>query len=341
MKKVFTGIAILLAVALVAFLIGGLLGSKNFKMERSIEINAPRAAIYKNLSDYNNWLKWSPWAKIDSNCKYDFYGQQGQVGAGYKWQGNNKVGEGDMHTTEMLENTSLTCMLSFIKPFKSVATATFKLEDGANGTTKVTWGFSQDYSFAQRPMMLVMNMEKMLGGDYESGLSNLKTVCEQEAKSGGHSLAVKEVNWEPHTYVANRSVVEIRNIAQVFQEKMPKTFIYVKKNKFEVMEPVAALFYTWDTVAGKSDLAMAVQVKDASKASGEFSAVTLGKSKALLVDFYGPYDKTGQAHDAIKKYAADKGLKIKYPAIEEYVTDPGVEKDPNKVLTKVYYLVEG
>lgn len=338
MKKILTGIVILAAVLLIVFLLAGLLGPQGFKMERSIEINAPRAAVYKNLSDYNNWLKWSPWAKLDSNCKYEYYGTQGQVGAGYKWKGNNKVGEGDIHTTDMAENSSLTSMLTFIKPWPGVSTATFKLEDGANGSTKVTWGFSQTYSFSQRPMMLLMNMEKMLGPDYEHGLANLKEVCEKE--SSKPALTVKEISWESHTYVTNRSVIDIKNIAQVFQEKMPKTFVYVQKNKFEVMEPVAALFYTWDTVAGKSDLAMAIQVKDASKASGEYSAVTLGKSKALLVDFYGPYDKTGLAHDAIKKYAADKGLKVKYPVIEEYVTDPGVEKDPNKVLTKVYYLIE-
>ena len=340
MKKILTGIVIVVVVLLVAFLVAGLLGPQGFKMERSVEINAPRAAIYKNIADYHNWLKWSPWAGMDSNCKYEFYGTQGQIGGGYKWKGNDKVGEGDMHIIEVAENSKVTSLLTFVKPWSAVATPSFKLEDGANGATKVTWSFSQDFPFSQRPMMLLMNMEKMMGGDFERGLANLKAISEKETTGGSTSSEVKEITWESHTYVANRSVVEIKNIGKVFQERMPKTFAYVQKNKFQVMEPVAALFYTWDTVAGKSDLAMAIQVKDASKASGEFSAVTLGKSKALLVDFYGPYDKTGLAHDALKKYAADKGLKIKYPVIEEYVTDPGVEKDPNKVLTKVYYLIE-
>ena len=58
-----------------------------------------------------------------------------------------------------------------------------------------------------------------------------------------------------------------------------------------------------------------------------------------MVDFYGPYDKLKAAHDAIAQYAKDKGLKLKSPAIEEYIGDPGVEKDPNKVLTRVYYLI--
>ena len=89
MKKILTGIVIVVVVLLVAFLVAGLLGPQGFKMERSVEINAPRAAIYKNIADYHNWLKWSPWAGMDSNCKYEFYGTQGQIGGGYKWKGND------------------------------------------------------------------------------------------------------------------------------------------------------------------------------------------------------------------------------------------------------------
>jgi hypothetical protein len=142
MRKLLTGIVVLAVSVLVVFLLAGFLGPQGFKMERSAEINAPRAMIYKNISDYNNWQKWSPWAGIDSDCKYEYYGTQGQVGAGYRWKGNKKAGQGDMHTTDMTENSSLVYQLTIINPWSMVASSAFKLEDGANGITKVTWTFS-------------------------------------------------------------------------------------------------------------------------------------------------------------------------------------------------------
>ena len=339
MKRILTIIVIIFVALLLVFLIAGLLGPQGFKMDRSIEIKAPRALVYKNISDYNNWLKWSPWAKIDSNCKYEYYGTQGQIGAGYKWKGNDKVGEGDMHNVSMNENDSLVSQLTFIKPFASQALASFKLTDGANGTTKVTWSFSQTFSFSQRPMMLVMNLEKMLGPDYEHGLANLKMVSEKEA-ANQPAMEVKEITWADHTYLGDRAVVAMKDLGKVFMEKMPKAFSdIIQKGKVQMDGPPSGLYFTWDTAKGETDMAVAIPVKDASKVSG-YSVIKLGRSRALMVDYYGPYDNMKGAHDAIHQYAAGKGLKLKAPAIEEYVGDPGVEKDPNKVLTKVYYLIE-
>ena len=339
MKKVLIIIGLVFVSLAVVFLIAGLLGPKKFKMERSVDISAPRAVIYKSISDYRNWKKWSPWADIDSNCQYEYYGSQGQVGAGYKWKGNAKVGEGDMHTTDMIENKSLTAPITFVKPMHSLAIAGFRLEDADNGATKVTWSFSQSYSFSQRPFMLLMNLAKMIGPDYESGLAKLKEVCENSA-SAMANLEVKEIVWAAHTYLADRSTIDIKNVDQVFQDKMPKTYEYLQQNKFQMTGPPSGLFFTWDTNADSTDLAIAIPVKDASMASGDYTALTIERSKAVMVDFYGSYDRTDVAHDAIKKYIKEKGLIAKSPAIEEYITDPAIEKDPNKVLTKVYYLVE-
>jgi effector-binding domain-containing protein len=339
MKKLLTGVVIVAIVLLVVFLIAGFLGPKGFKMERSIDINAPRAVVYKNISDYKNWMKWSPWVKLDSNCVYDYYGSQKQVGAGFKWKGNAKAGEGDMHTLDMTENDSLTSQLTFIKPWSAEAIEGFKLVDGANGSTKLTWTFNQEFSFMKRPFMLFMNMEKMLGPDYENGLANLKAISEKEAINKP-AMEVKEVIWAARNYVADRVVTKINDLSNAFMDRMPKAFAYAQKNNMVVDGAAAGIYYTWDTTSGTTDLAIAIPVKDASKASGSYSDITIDRSRALLVDYYGPYDKMKPAHDAIHQYAKDKGLKLKFPNIEEYVGDPGAEKDPNKVLTKIYYLIQ-
>jgi effector-binding domain-containing protein len=188
-------------------------------------------------------------------------------------------------------------------------------------------------------MMLLFNIEKMLGPDYEKGLARLKAICENQSQNQS-AMEVKEVSWAAHTYLADRSIAPIKELSKVFMDKMLKTAQYLHPNNMVVDGPPSGLYFTWDTAQGTTDLAVAIPVKDASKASGAYSSIRLESSKALVIDYYGPYDRMKPAHDAIHQYAQNKGLKLKSPAIEEYIGDPGVETDPNKVLTKVYYLVE-
>ena len=182
-------------------------------------------------------------------------------------------------------------------------------------------------------------MKKILTIALIVALANLSAVSKKEAAAPA-ALEVKQVAWKAHTYLVDRSVIAMKDLGAAFQDKMVKVFTYAQTAKMQVEEPAAAgLYYTWDTTAGTTDVGIAVRLKETPKTSGSYSVITIPASKALVVDYYGPYDKMGVAHDAIHKYAKDKGLKPTYPAIEEYVGDPGVETDPNKVLTKVYYLI--
>lgn len=337
MKKTLNIGALILFFLVVAFVLVALLGPGDCRLERSVDIKAPKSVIYKKIADYNNWQKWSPWADIDSSCQYEYYGSQGQVGAGFRWRGTGKAGEGDMHTVDMVENKSLSALITFFKPWRSVSEAALRLDDGDDGATRVTWSFSQSYTFLQRPIMLLLNVKKTISSDYERGLARLKGLCEREV-SGMAKLEVKEIIWPTHTYLASRSTIDVKNVALIFQDQMPKTYEYIRQNKIQMAGPPSGLFYTWDN--DSTDLAIAIPVRDGSMASDDYTPVTIEQSRAVTVDYYGPYDNTDLAHDAIKAYLSEKGLKAKSPAIEEYVTDPEVEKDPNKVLTKVYYLVE-
>ena len=182
-------------------------------------------------------------------------------------------------------------------------------------------------------------MKKILTIVLIVALANLSAVSKKEAAASSTPEA-KQVAWDAHTYLVDRSVIAMKDLGAAFQDKMVRVFTYAQTAGMQVQEPAAAgLYYTWDTTAGTTDVAIAVRLREAPQNPGSYSVITIPASKAILVDFYGSYDKLGAAHDAIHKYAREKGLTLKYPAIEEYVGDPGTETDPNKVLTKVYYLI--
>jgi effector-binding domain-containing protein len=341
MIKVLKVIGALVIIVVVVFLIAGLLGPKEFKMERSILIHAPRSVIFANISDYRNWQKWSPWAKIDTNCKYEYAGPQGQADASYKWAGNDKVGEGEMRTTEIAQDQYLVSRLTFLKPWKSQSVATFRLDSADHGDIKVTWSYDQHYGFSQRPMMLFINMEKMLAPDYEKGLVNLKTESEGDANRAMSATEVYVVDRGKKTYVAYRTTTTFDSISDVFQTWMPKVYAYVTENKLMMDGVPTGLYYTWDADKKRTDMAVGIPVRSVDKVSGDLVILSIDAQKALENDYYGPYDKMGPAHELVSNYITDKKLKKKAPVLEEYVTDPTTEKDSSKVLTRIIYHTDG
>ena len=331
-----TGIVIAALVALI--LLGMIIGPRGIKMERSIVIHAPRSIIFNNIADYRNFQKWSPWSAMDSGCHYEYPGPQGQADAGFKWSGNDQVGTGEMRTTEIAPDVSMVAQMNFIKPWNAKAVTRWTLDSVGPGAINVTWGFEQRFRIRQRPMMLFLNMEKMLAPDYEKGLANLKAVCERAVSAAAAAPEVKEGQWSAKTYVAYRSQVSFAAMHDVFQKYMPKIFDYVSSHKMELAGPATGLYFTWDTVKKTTDLAIAVPVKTPGQVSGDFTIISVDASAASYVDHYGTYDDLGAVHNMLQKHLADKDRKAKLPVIEEYVTDPTIEEDPQKVLTRIYYL---
>lgn len=333
--KITGGIFLALAVII---LIGGLLGPRSFHTERSIVIHAPRHAVFTHISDYRHWPEWSPWYELDTACRYEYFGTQGEADAGYRWQGNKKAGQGEMLTIEIAQDMRLVSRIHFIRPFESVAHATFSLDSVAGGDTRVTWAFANDIPFLMRPMMAFMNMEKMIGSDFEKGLAKLKKVCEA---SPATSYEISEVQLRGATYIAYRTETSTDSVSTLFPRWMPKVYNYVKAHKLEMAGPPAGLYYTWDPERKKTDMAIAIPVKKADQASGDYQVLTLPASKAVKLNYYGAYDsQMAAAHAQIAHYIEQKQLTKQAPVIESYATDPGMEKDPAKVLTEIYYLTK-
>ncbi len=148
-----------------------------FRVERSTTIAAPASVVFAQVNDFHNWDAWSPWAKLDPNCKYSFEGPPAGTGAILAWAGNNEVGEGRMTITESQPPELIRIKLDFVKPFENSANVQFTFKPQGDQTV-VTWTMSGPNTFVGKAMHLVMNMDKMIGGDFEKGLAQLKTVAE-------------------------------------------------------------------------------------------------------------------------------------------------------------------
>jgi len=149
----------------------------DFRISRSQTFNAPVAAVFPHVNNLQNWNAWSPWAKMDPAAKNSFAGPEAGVEAAMSWIGNNKVGEGTMTIIASRPDEFVQLKLDFIKPFKATNIAEFTFTQDGNQTA-VTWSMTGTNNFIGKAMALVMNFDKMVGGQFEQGLASLKSIVE-------------------------------------------------------------------------------------------------------------------------------------------------------------------
>lgn len=172
--KILIGFLALVAILVVVIS----LRPNEFKISRSISISAAPEIVFAQVNDHRRWEVWSPWSKLDPNMKKTFEGPQWGVGAIYKWAGNNQVGEGVSTIIESRPNELIKMKLDFMKPFKSSSDVEFAFV--SEGTqTVVTWSMSGKNNFIGKAMSLFMDCQKMVGGQFDSGLAQLKNVVEK------------------------------------------------------------------------------------------------------------------------------------------------------------------
>jgi Polyketide cyclase / dehydrase and lipid transport len=174
-------ILIALAVIVVLFLIVVALQPSDFRVVRSATIFAPAPAVFAQVNDFHNWEAWSPWAKLDPALKQTHEGAPAGTGAIYSWAGNSRVGEGRMTLTESHPSDLIRIKLEFMKPFRATNVAEFSFKPEGNQTA-VTWSMTGKNNFMAKAMHLFMNMDKLVGGYFEKGLAQMKSVVEAAPK---------------------------------------------------------------------------------------------------------------------------------------------------------------
>lgn len=177
LKKILVVVGALVAILVVL----ALMQPTEYRVERSLVMAAPPQRVFDEVTDFRRWEAWSPWAKLDPAAKNTFGGAASGKGATFAWDGNDDVGAGKMTITDVKAPESVTIDLAFIRPFEDRADVGFTLKPEGAGT-HVTWWMNGKNNFVGRLFCIFMDMDKMIGGDYEKGLASMKSVVEASAK---------------------------------------------------------------------------------------------------------------------------------------------------------------
>ncbi len=171
----YLGIAV--AVLIAALLVYASTRPGAIHVERSIRISAPAEKIFPLINDFRLWEAWTPYDK-DPAMKKAYSGSESGPGAHYGWEGDKQVGKGEITITQTTPPHRLVFDLHMIEPFEARNVATMSL-DADGDATRVTWGLDARHNLMMKAVALFMDLDKVIGKDFELGLSRLKVAVER------------------------------------------------------------------------------------------------------------------------------------------------------------------
>jgi polyketide cyclase/dehydrase/lipid transport protein len=171
-------VGIVVAVVIAGVLILAATRPDTFRVQRAASIQASSEKIFPLINDFQRWGSWSPWEKKDPEMKRSFGAATSGKGATYAWDGNKDVGQGRMEISESVPPSKVTIKLDFLKPFEAHNIVQFTLEPKGDATN-VTWTMQGDTPYFAKILHLFLDMDSMVGKDFEAGLANLKAAAEK------------------------------------------------------------------------------------------------------------------------------------------------------------------
>lgn len=186
LKKILIGLLVVLGglAAVIA------MQPATYHVERSAVVPGGPGVAFAVINDFHRWGEWSPWDELDPAMKKTYEGPATGVGAKYAWAGNSDVGEGTMTITKAEPGQKIDMDLNFLKPMASSSKTSFTFAKADSGT-KVTWAMDGDNDFMGKAFSLFMNMDKMIGDDFDKGLKKLGGLTEAEVKRQAAEDAAK------------------------------------------------------------------------------------------------------------------------------------------------------
>jgi effector-binding domain-containing protein/uncharacterized protein YndB with AHSA1/START domain len=342
MRIIFKFLFWLMGVIIVLLLVGFFL-PRNEKVERTVTINAKPEAVYNLLNNLTTYDKWMPWNQLDTQWKVEYAPQTIGAGAWYKWQSkNDKVGKGKLTITESTANEKVITSLEF-EGFDKPSVSGWVLKPAGAGT-ELTWYMNSDMGNNPAHRWMGILMDKMLGPQFDKGLQNIAALADKgglkinDMKDPVMTVEETTTSKKMLIYVTD-SAASTAEITQKFMTIIPVELGgFLKKKDLQMMGAPLA-WYNGNKAPFVFDIAVPVN-KIPAEAEGRIKTKEIPAGKAVVVHFYGPYELTWKAYPLAEAWIKEHNKKASGAPYEVYLGDPGIEKDPYKILTDIVFPVE-
>lgn len=326
--KILKWIGIVIAGIALIVVVGGLLLSDKGHVARTGFVDASPRQVNALVNDLSLIKSWSPWLAMDTNAVLTFTGPKSGVGASYSWV-SEKLDKGSYTITKSTpEKIDIDLVFGNMGP----ALATFTFVPKGNGT-EVTWTLDTDAKGNIFSRWFNVMLDMMVAPDFEKGIAKMAEPAKKIAI--GKIVQMEEYDCKGGFGLGIRSTIKASEIGTTLAKHYGAIMQFMAQNKIAMEGFPMAIYHTWD---GKTtDMEAVIPIKAPAKGNETIHPVTLAKGPMIIAHYYGPYEGSAMAHAACDAWLKEHGKTASSAPFEEYVTDPGTEKDPMKWLTKVYY----
>jgi len=333
LKRIFI---ILLALIAILIIIAYLLPRHTY-IERTLLIKAPAEQIFVQVNTLKNWPNWSPWHKLDPNMEIEYFYSDKGVGAKYTWKSMNKnVGSGSLTITKSIPYDTISTEMEFMNNGKAKSDFIFITSDSG---TVVKWTLNSDLGWNPIYRYFGLMMDRMVGPDFEHGLLNLKEVITGSQNSGATGkFEIKETDILPLFTLTIRDTCSPATISNKLEAIYKEVSETITKNGLMKAGAPFAIYHSYSPEL--FDIEAGIPVNKPAKDSGRIKAGEIKAGKAVVADYFGPYQGTGKVYSAIEEYLKKINKKAIGAPWEVYMTDPGSVTNPSQLLTIVYYRIK-
>jgi len=339
-------VVLFVLLALVAILvIKGLATDPAYDVSRTIEIDAPSSSVWPYVVSLKAADEWNAWMEIDPNTKKEYGGEEGAVGSWASWDSEHQdVGHGKQTIMKLDEGKLVESKLELA--WGSPSTGYIELDE-REGKTTVKYGFKgKEEQLMARIMTSFFDMDKVVGAMFDKGLTNLKTMVEAEETGTGQvedkvyrGYSISRINKDQLVCIGKRKVVGFEEIKDFYTHVFPSAGAAVSAMKYNMDGMPCGVYFDWNEEEKTADLFAAMPiVAEADVNVKGFETLVIPGGKALVIDYYGPYEESAEAHYAMDDMMKEQGIAEPTHVIEQYMNDP-TGLDPSEWHTRIYYMI--
>ncbi len=337
--KVFKYLFFALLFLLAAFLAYGFfILEDEVQVKRSIKIDRPAKMVYQAINSMHTFNRWSPWADMDPNAKYQITGPTTGVGSKMAWQGNQDVGSGTQEIIEVKENQMIKTELFFDGQGDDPSWATLQIVDQGDSVV-VDWVFEADFNGNILGRYFGLMMDDMLGPQYEKGLTKLKALVESQKVYDFSMISIENVRPQTILYVSSQANTN-SDVSAVLEQAYGQIMSTITANGLETAGMPMAITRSWNAGDWVFDAAIPVDVDGIELV--EDNPVKLGNTysgKAVKYIQLGSYDLAEASYEALEAYLVDQGLEKNGDSWEVYVNDPATVEE-TAIETHIFYPIK-
>ena len=321
--RFFRILGIIITILVVVYITLGFFGPTEYRVERSIKIDAPINVVFNQTTKFENWAAWSPWAAADPGAKYTFEKDEQVVGAKNSWEGEVS-GTGNITITEIVKNEKMVYELNFTEPWYMAMTSIGGFDySQKDGVVNLTWYDGGDFSFMTRPMMLFMDLEDQIGPMFEKGLENIKEVSEN--KKNAIEITATTVESQQILFVAESANIDTKEIGEKMGAAYGEIMALMGVAKIEMVAAPIAITQEYDVEKMTCQFKAAVPVSNLSDElvlDGRIEKGNTYAGKVLKAVHVGSYNTLQLTYSKILAHIAANGYEMNGESWEAYVDNP-------------------